>query len=49
MYLLTRNSLTRGEWFQPDSQSLNWTERDSSSSITLGRDGVPEIMYGPKW
>ena len=46
MYLLTRNSLTRGEWFQPDSQSLNWTERESSSSITLGREDVPEISLG---
>ena len=39
MYKLIGHSLTRGAWFEPESQPTILTERNSTSTITLGPDG----------
>ena len=44
MYKLSGHSLTRGEWFQPESQGMVLAERDSTTSITLGPD-APAIAF----
>lgn len=44
MYKLSGHSLTRGEWFEPESQPMALTERDSTTSITLGPD-APAIAF----
>ena len=44
MYKLSGHSLTRGEWFLPESQPFTLTERDSTCTIQLGPD-VPEIGF----
>ena len=38
MYKMNSGSLTRGAWFEPESQGFALQERDSSSTITLGPD-----------
>ena len=44
MYKLVGHSLTRGEWFEPESQSLILTERNSTSTITLGPE-APAVGF----
>ena len=44
MYKLSGHSLTRGEWFLPESQPFTLTERDSTCTIQLG-PGDPEIGF----
>ena len=44
MYKLTQHSLTRGVWFEPETQSMTLAERNTVSSITLGPD-APEIGF----
>ena len=44
MYKLNQHSLTRGEWFEPETQSMTLAERNTVSSITLGPD-APEIAF----
>ena len=44
MYKLNQHSLTRGEWFEPETQSMTLAERNTVSSITLGPD-APEIGF----
>ncbi len=44
MYKLSGHSLTKGEWFQPESQGMVLAERDSTTSITLGPD-APAIAF----
>ena len=45
MYKLNGHSLTRGEWYLPESQQLSWAGKDSTSTITLGPE-APEIGFG---
>lgn len=45
MYKLIGHSLEKGEWFEPESQPMTLTERNSTCSITLG-PGAPEIGFG---
>ena len=40
MYKLSGHSLTRGEWFEPETQPMILQERDSTCSITLGPDAL---------
>ena len=42
MYKLVGHSLTRGEWFEPESNPTILTERTSTATIVLGPDG-PDI------
>ena len=44
MYRMNSGSLTRGKWFQPESQPFVLQERDSSCTIQLGPDD-PEIAF----
>ena len=44
MYKLSGHSLTKGEWFNPESQPMQLGERDSTSTITLGPD-APDISF----
>ena len=44
MYKLIGHSLTRGEWFEPETQPMTLQERDSTTSITLGPD-APAIAF----
>ena len=44
MYKLSGHSLTKDVWFEPESQGMTLSERDSTTSITLGPD-APEIGF----
>ena len=44
MYKLSGHSLTKNVWFEPESQGMTLSERDSTTSITLGPD-APEIGF----
>ena len=39
MYKLTGHSLTKGAWFEPESNPTILTERTSTATVTLGPDG----------
>ena len=53
MYKLSGHGLTRGEWFQPESQGMTLQERDSTSSIQLGPEapiiGIDDWLLDDAW
>ena len=45
MYLLSGQSLTKADWFRPESMGLNLEERKSTASVTIGPE-APAIAVG---
>ncbi len=45
MYVLSGQSLTKADWFRPETMSLNIEERKSTATLTIG-PGAPAIGVG---